>query len=116
MAIKSTLDQRFTYGAACTWAGSIDEAGNTSTHPAHQRVDELNGTRRYALPCCPLCGGVLFQVNDKAAWDEMISRYDATHPGYAAMWAWQKAENRCFKSITNMAEAYRLATGNVVTL
>jgi hypothetical protein len=47
-------DERYVYGANCIWHGSIHEVG--LTRGKHQ------------LPCCPKCGGMLFEVESKAAW------------------------------------------------
>ena len=90
-------DARLCYGATCTWFGSIHETGK-------------NGP----LPCCPHCGGVLFEMADEGEWWAGVDRYEREQPwpGYRAMWEWQRAQKRCFsqrRGIDGLVTAWRAA-------
>lgn len=92
-------DGRLCYGATCTWFGSIHET--KSTPGPHG-----------GIPCCPLCGGVLFEMPDEGEWWNGVDTYEREkpHPGYRAMWEWQRAQKRCFSlrnGIDDLAAAYR---------
>src|SRR5271166_6809665 len=52
-------DGRFCYGVNCTWFGSIHEVGSTKPR---------SGDVGHALPCCPLCGGMLFEMQNEGEW------------------------------------------------
>lgn len=102
-------DTRFCYGARCTWFGSIHEVGKTP---------ELNG---HSLPCCPLCGGVLFELKSEADWWEPIADFTIgnyengkPHPGYRSMFVWQRENKLCFSDIAALVEAYAAMTGTRV--
>lgn len=110
---KRDADGRFCYGANCTWFGSIHETGATKP---------LNG---HSLPCCPLCGGMLFEMQDEGEWWDGIDMFEAgtyplpdahPHPGYRAMWEWQRAQKKCFfqgrgQGLKGLVAAYKAATG-----
>lgn len=114
---KRDADGRFCYGANCTWFGSIHEVG--STKPL---------TDGHSLPCCPLCGGMLFEMPDEGEWWESIDAYERgdyptptahPHPGYRAMWEWQRAQKKCFfqgqgKGLAGLVAAYKDASGVTV--
>lgn len=51
-------DERVVYGARCSWWGSITEVA----------------TKPSGLPCCPHCGGVLFET-DAASWRDGAERH-----------------------------------------
>lgn len=92
-------DARLCYGATCTWFGSIHETG---------------GIGKGALPCCPHCGGVLFEMAHEGEWWAGIDSYEKEgHPGYRAMWEWQRAQKRCFSlhpdGIKGLQDAYSTA-------
>jgi hypothetical protein len=91
-------DARLCYGATCTWFGSIHETG---------------GIGKGALPCCPHCGGVLFEMAHEGEWWKGIDSYEKEgHPGYRAMWEWQRAQKRCFSlrnGIADLQAAYSQA-------
>lgn len=75
-------DTRLAYGATCTWFGPIQEVGTKTEH---------------RLPCCPLCGGVLFEMPTEQEWWDGIDKYERDgHPGYRALWEWQRKVKRCF--------------------
>jgi hypothetical protein len=82
-------DARLCYGATCTWFGSIHETKQT----------------RDGLPVCPSCGGVLFEMPHEGEWWKGIDEYEMgihpsapgqPHPGYRAMWEWQRGQKKCF--------------------
>ena len=85
------------YGADCVWWDNIDKVGRkfipNSDHP---------------LPCCPCCGGVLFQI-DEEKWNSGVKRYDKDHLGYEAFTTWRRG--KCFSSLEAAATAYTKETG-----
>lgn len=107
-------DSRFCYGARCTWFGSIYEVGSTKPH---------SGDVGCSLPCCPLCGSVLFEMPTEAEWWKGIDDFERgeyplptahKHPGYRAMWEWQRENKLCFSDFSALAQAYEAMTGNHV--
>jgi|SRR5579859_763380 len=120
-ARKREADGRFCYGASCTWFGSIHEVSSTKKHPRHQY------TVKDDLPCCPICGGMLFELQDEGEWWEGIDLFEKgtypqpnahPHPGYRAMWEWQRAQKKCFfmgaNGLSDLVNAYKAATGITV--
>lgn len=116
-------DGRLCYGATCTWFGSIHEASSTKKHPRHQQT--INDG--HDLPCCPICGGMLFEMQDEGEWWEGIDMFEKgtyprpdprPHPGYRAMWEWQRAQKKCFfmgaSGLEGLVSAYKDATGKKV--
>lgn len=99
---KHNTDARFCYGATCTWFGSIHET--KSTPGPHG-----------GIPCCPLCGGVLYELPDEGEWWGGIDAYEKEgHPDYRAMWEWQRGQKKCFSSrngIDVLVAAYQSAVG-----
>lgn len=89
-------DPRLCYGATCTWFGSIHETG-----------------KRGVLPCCPHCGGVLFQMPSEEEWWIGVDQYERAkpHPGYRAMLEWQRAEKKCFPQLDALLAAHRASLG-----
>lgn len=92
-------DTRLCYGATCTWFGSIHEVA-----------------KRGVLPCCPHCSGVLFQLPTEEEWWNGVDQYERNkpHPGYRAMFEWQRAQKKCFPTrngIDALAAAYRASLG-----
>lgn len=86
-------DGRIVYGSTCTWWDSIDKVRKTGA----------------GLPCCPQCGGVLFEMDNEAAWWASIDRYErekrgARRYGYRAMMVW--ARGRCFVDFAALTAAY----------
>jgi hypothetical protein len=112
-------DNRFCYGAVCTWFGSIHEVGSTKPR---------SGDVGPALPCCPLCGGVLYEMEDEAEWWSGVDAFERgeyplptahAHPGYRAMFEWQKTQKKCFPSVDGLdmlVQAYKEATGTTVDI
>lgn len=100
-----TADQRFCFGANCTWFGRIDEVGS-----------------RFGVPACPVCGGVLFEMDTEADWWTGVDKFQADgHPGYRGMLEWQRTNKKCFRLIgidgaLPLAYAYKRATGIEVKL
>lgn len=106
-------DARLCYGANCTWFGSIHE------------TKQIGGSR--GIPCCPHCGGVLFEMSDEGEWWRGIDEYERgthptaprPHPGYRAMWEWQRSQKRCFPMRSGLAplvDAFKAATGITVEI
>ena len=58
MKVRDATDTRYVYGASCTWHGSIHEVATGGQ-----------------VPQCPYCGGVLFEVSDRAEWDRNARSY-----------------------------------------
>ena len=48
----SNVDTRIAYGVGCTWWDSIHKVA----------------TKSGGLPCCPSCGGLLFEVPSDVEW------------------------------------------------
>jgi len=80
-------DNRFVYGANCTWYGPIAEAGSFG-----------------GLPVCPHCGGVLFEMATEKEWTDSVANFDARWPGYRALVEWTKG--RHFADYLEAKEAY----------
>lgn len=86
-------DQRFVYGARCTWFGAIEEIGHTAS----------------GLPACPHCGSVLFEMKSEADWWESVDRYEAHgHPGYRQFVEWSRGKH--FRSFSEAKVAYDAQT------
>lgn len=101
------------YGTGCVWWDWIENCGKT---PAIS-VRGIDGREypRHSLPCCPHCGGVLYQI-DPETWFGKADRYeyegrdgDGPHPGYRAMLEWQRG--KCFPTLESVAAAYLKETG-----
>lgn len=80
-------DTRIAYGARCVWWGSIQKVGN-----------------RKGLPCCPECGGVLYEMPNEAAWFEGVDRHDERQPGYRKFIEWLRG--KCYPSYGHAKAAY----------
>lgn len=84
------------YGAHCQW---WDDKRKAATK---------DGTRD-GLPCCPHCGGVLFEIDD-VDWYKSVRLYDERgHPGYVAFVDWMRG--RCFPTQFQATAAYTASTG-----
>jgi hypothetical protein len=80
--------RRIAYGARCGWWDSIDKVG----------------TKASGLPCCPHCGGVLFEVATEEEWWASARRHEADgHPGYVAALEWSRGQ--CFPSVEALLTA-----------
>lgn len=73
------MSQLTVYGAMCTW---WDDISKVATKPS-------------GLPCCPNCGGVLFQIGTQE-WIEGAERYEreSGNEGYVERLEW--ARGKCF--------------------
>lgn len=83
-----TQDTRVVCGASCTWWDDISQVG-----------------RRDKLPCCPHCGGMLFEFPTMDDFLVGAIAHDKTNPGYLDMLRW--ARGNCFKGADAAAEAYK---------
>lgn len=115
---ETSADTRIAYGANCIWWGSIHETGNTATHPAHKADNEARkkAVPRMAplidrgLPCCPKCGGMLFEVGSEEQWMASVDKYEREgHPGYRDFILWQRG--KCFPNMAAAVSAYRAQGG-----
>ncbi len=81
------------YGAShCVWWDSIDKAGGIPIEGCPP------------LPCCPHCGGVLFQ-QEESAWWKGVDRYEVEgHPGYRKFVEWWRG--KCFPTYEAARAAY----------
>ena len=79
---EGVMDKRIVYGVNCCWWDSIDKVAKTS-----------NG-----LPCCPNCGGVLFEMEDEDHFMLGVKEYEVHKPGYALFVKWLRG--KCFRSWT----------------
>ena len=141
-------DTRFCYGASCTWYGPITEVSDTSRHPAHTygrspvalppNENAANATLADGLPCCPICGGMLYEFESPAPWWDGVDKFERgdypypaylaakgpqpadwkprPHPGYRKMCEWQKAQNRCFRHVAHLKNSYKKHAGIEVDL
>ena len=87
-------DARIAYGAGCTWWGPISAVGFRPL-----RSGEPDG-----LPCCPHCGGMLFEVASEEKWWNGVDKYNEDYPGYRRLVTW--AKGKCFRSWREAKEAY----------
>jgi hypothetical protein len=95
MSPPLTTDERFCYGANCTWFGPISEVGTKGPH---------------RLPCCPRCSGMLFEMPHEREWWAGADKYEADgHPGYRAMLEWQRDQKKCFRRMVDLTAAYQTA-------
>jgi hypothetical protein len=82
-------DPRIVSGACCVWWDTIHKVDRTPS----------------GLPCCPQCGGVLFEVRDAATWWRGVDRHEADgHPGYRAFIEWM--QGKCFADFAAAERAY----------
>jgi hypothetical protein len=71
----SKKDERYVYGACCTWHGPIQEVKSVGGPVT------VNGRRvDVDLPGCPHCLGPLMEYDNRAEWDEAAARFQSTHP------------------------------------
>lgn len=83
------VDRRFVYGANCAWFGPISAIG-----------------KRGNLPCCPYCGGMLFEYETEQLWWDRVDRYTLSgHPEYRTMIEW--AADKHFASSTELEAAFK---------
>jgi len=88
-------DPRIVCGARCVWWDGI---GKTVLRGPHH------------VPCCPHCGGVLFEYADEATWWAGIMAYELDgHSGYAKFIEWLRGQ--CFATHASAVAAYRASGG-----
>jgi len=111
-------DTRIAYGAMCLWWDSVSKAGSTATHPAHKednarmqrKKPSMAKALKHGLPCCPTCGGMLYEVANEAGFMAGAKQYEAAgHPGYRAFLRWQRG--KCFPDMEAAVGAYRAQGG-----
>jgi hypothetical protein len=93
---ETLTDTRIAFGVRCTWWDSIGRVGHV-------------GPPGMRLPCCPTCGGMLYEVKDEATWMAGVDKHEARHPGYRAMVLW--ARGRCFPNHEAVKRAFEKAHG-----
>ena len=82
-------EQLVVYGACCVWWDTIDKTSRTAG--------------AYKIPCCPHCGGVLYQMEWKKWW-EAVDKIDSERPGYRAMVEWWRG--KCFPTYDDVQVAF----------
>jgi hypothetical protein len=112
LAGATTEDTRFCYGASCTWCGPIQEVSNMGKHSRWKAANIPDDVRKHSLPCCPHCGGMLLELPHAKEWWDGVDKYDADgHPGYGAMWRWQRQMNKraplCFPNLETLERTYK---------
>jgi hypothetical protein len=75
------------YGVGCTWWDTIDNASS----------------KRSGLPCCPHCGSVLMQTDDKSWWKGVLA-FDDENPGYVKIVQW--TQGKCFRDMETAMSEY----------
>jgi hypothetical protein len=60
------------------------------------------------------------QYDSSEEWWKQVNAYEGgwypvpdakPHPGYRKMWDWQVAVKKCFRTLEDLQQAYKLATG-----
>lgn len=96
-------DTRVAYGVRCLWWDDIRKVGKTPYR---------NGV---SLPCCPICKGMLFEMDSPEIWWRAVNRYqNQGHPGYHDLIEW--SQGKCFPSSEAAKNVYEFETGKKVTL
>lgn len=88
-------DQRVVNGARCSWWGLIAEASA-----------KIGVGGSMGLPCCPHCGGVLFETASREDWYAAVDSYAARSGDvrYRPFIDWVRG--RCFPSVTHARSVY----------
>lgn len=71
------LDNRYVYGF-CTWHDSVYKAGNTGPQKMNINGREIEFA---GLPCCPFCGSMLLELQNKEIFFEGAKEHDKKYPG-----------------------------------
>lgn len=79
------------YGALCVWWD--DKA--------------LVGAKPSGLPCCPVCGGVLFEVEEDDWFRDAATYEQNGHPGYLDFLTWLRG--KCFRTKGEAENVYAAA-------
>lgn len=100
-------DPRIVNGARCAWWGSISEVGvrTPAGFLSPPITPERLGPHKAGLPCCPHCGGMLFETASIEAWWQGVDAYDARHPGYRKLIEWLRGKH--FDTLVTAGEAFR---------
>lgn len=94
-------DTRIVYGSVCSWWDNIYKVTKTNTVPS--------------IPCCPHCGGPLFEMPDLTTWYSAVEEYARDHPGYREFIDWLRG--KCFKGGYPEAIAvYEKETGTTIRM
>lgn len=84
-------DTRIVYGAQCCYWGPIQSVG----------VQRGSG-----LPCCPYCGGLLFEMEDEEQLMRGARAYDQSgHLGYVGFLMWARGR-KCTKTLEEQQALY----------
>src|SRR5215831_19129926 len=88
-------DRRFCYGANCTWFGPIQDVGSTDYKVKPKEEHFPPSLSDTSMPCCPCCGGMLFELEEETAFWNALTTFEAgtytntpsakPHPGYVEM-------------------------------
>lgn len=98
----SNGDTRIVYGATCTWWDSILKVGSRSMNV----YLDSRAAVGVSIPCCPLCGGMLFEMPNEDAFLKGAIEHEAKgHPGYVQFVRW--ARGKCYPSYEAAEAAYR---------
>ena len=92
-------DPRIVSGARCVWWGSIEEVGMTTPEGfvappfSELRLAALRASA-VSIPCCPHCGGVLFECASIEDWFEGVDKHERNgHPHYRKMIEWLRGKH-----------------------
>ena len=94
-------DDRIVYGMRCVWWDGIEKVGRT---PPRGGI---------SVPCCPHCGGVLYEMPSPKEWWAGVDKHQAAgHPGYRDFIEWLKG--KCFPTVQAAKVAYGQKPGRAV--
>lgn len=107
-ALGVSADPRVVSGARCVWWGSISEVKTVKVPAVIAHGLDLPAGE---LPCCPHCGGVLFEWPDQAAWFESVDKHEARGgaDGYRAVIEWMRGKH--FNTWAEAQAAYDAENG-----
>ncbi len=84
---------KLVYGANCLWWDTIDKTK----------------VRKSGIPCCPHCGGVLYETEEKRWWDSVDEFEKQGNPGHRKLVEWMRG--RCFPNGSAAKLAYYMVEG-----
>jgi hypothetical protein len=87
-------DTRIVYGFGCVWWDSIDKTARNASD----------------LPCCPHCGSVLFEIDEKD-WIENIARHarESGDARYPKLIEWMRG--KCFRTLARARAQFNAESG-----